>query len=102
MSARAPSRRLSSHLVPPAHIRMFYCLSLLTIVALGRSSSVTTNTTAVRDKRVFSLFSIVQFPNQDCTTTDTNTPTGVCVTSEECTSGSGSAAGQCAAGFGGL
>jgi len=58
------------------------------------------NTTDTRDKRVFSLFSIVQFPNSECTTTDTTTTKGVCVTSSECTDGSGSASGNCAAGFG--
>ena len=50
---------------------------------------------------VFSLFSIVQFPNQECDTTDTNTKKGVCVTSTECTDGSGTVSGDCASGFGG-
>ena len=49
---------------------------------------------------VFSLFSIVQFPNQDCDTTDVNVKKGVCVTSTECSDGSGTAAGNCASGFG--
>ena len=44
------------------------------------------------------LFSVVQFPNDACTTS--GGLTGTCVTSTECTSRSGSAQGTCAAGFG--
>ena len=48
----------------------------------------------------FSLFSVVQFPNEECTSTSSSTTTGTCYTSSECTSRSGSASGTCAAGFG--
>ena len=48
-----------------------------------------------------SLFSIVQFPNDECTTTDVNVKTGVCTTSTECTDGGGTQSGNCASGFGG-
>merc|ERR1719461_1970078 len=44
------------------------------------------------------LFSIVQFPNDACTSA--SSLTGTCLTSTECTSRSGSASGSCAAGFG--
>ena len=50
---------------------------------------------------VLSLFSIVQFPNDECTTTDVNVKKGVCTTSTECTAGSGTQSGNCASGFGG-
>ena len=48
----------------------------------------------------FSLFSVVQFPNDDCTSSSSSTTTGTCYTSSECSSRSGSSDGSCAAGFG--
>ena len=48
----------------------------------------------------FSLFSIVQFPNQQCTASSSTTTYGTCYTSSECTTKGGSADGNCAAGFG--
>jgi len=48
----------------------------------------------------FSLFSIVQFPNLRCTSSTSSTTYGTCITSSECSSRSGSADGNCAAGFG--
>ena len=48
----------------------------------------------------FSLFSIVQFPNQQCTASSSSTTYGTCYTSSECTSKGGSSDGNCAAGFG--
>merc|ERR1712045_8571 len=56
-----------------------------------------------RDKKAFSLFSVVTFPNAECTTDTTPAMTGICVTAEEC-SNSGDviaqAQGNCASGFG--
>ena len=48
----------------------------------------------------FSLFSIVQFPNQQCTATSSSTTYGTCFTSSECSSKGGGSDGSCAAGFG--
>jgi len=53
-----------------------------------------------RGEKVLSLFSIVQFPNLECSTGDTTTPYGTCLASSECTSKGGSSTGNCAAGFG--
>ena len=47
-----------------------------------------------------SLFSIVQFPNQECTSDSSPTQKGTCVTASECTTMTGTADGNCAAGFG--
>ena len=47
-----------------------------------------------------SLFSVVQFPNLECSTGDTTTPFGTCLTSSECTSKGGVSSLTCAAGFG--
>merc|ERR1711923_603413 len=65
-------------------------------------ASVTTALPA-RDKRGFSLFSVVTFPNEACTTTMTPAMTGICVTAEECANSGdivATASGNCASGFG--
>ena len=46
------------------------------------------------------LFSVVHFPNEECTSSSSNTTIGTCFTSSECTSKSGIPSGGCAAGFG--
>jgi len=53
-----------------------------------------------RDKRQMSLFAIVSFPNQVCTTQSTTTPAGTCQTASECSAAGGQTSGNCAAGFG--
>ncbi|TRY60936.1 hypothetical protein TCAL_13390, partial [Tigriopus californicus] len=49
---------------------------------------------------LFSLFNVVTFRNDLCTTTETGNLPGTCLTASECASRSGSASGNCAAGFG--
>lgn len=56
--------------------------------------------TRLKEGRVFSLFNIVQFPNDVCTSTSSAFAQGTCLASSECSSRSGSALGNCAAGFG--
>merc|ERR1711915_130153 len=53
-----------------------------------------------RAGKAFSLFSIVQFPNQQCTGSSSSSTYGTCYTSSECSAKGGSADGNCAAGFG--
>lgn len=56
-----------------------------------------------RHKKDFSLFSVVQFDNVECTSDGTpagGATQGTCFTSSECTNKAGTAAGRCAAGFG--
>merc|ERR550532_3259149 len=53
-----------------------------------------------RKSKQFSLFSIVQFPNDECTSASSSTTNGTCFTTSECGSKGGAAAGTCAAGFG--
>ena len=48
---------------------------------------------------VFSLFNVVTFRNDGCTSTDSNR-NGTCFTSTECQDKGGRALGNCAAGFG--
>jgi len=56
-----------------------------------------------RFSKHFSLFSVVQFNNEECTTDTTpagGTTQGTCYTSTECTDKGGVSAGKCASGFG--
>jgi len=72
-------------------------------VLLALSSIITAEQPAKEDDRrgkAFSLFSIVQFPNQQCTGASSSTTYGTCYTSSECSAKGGSADGNCAAGFG--
>jgi len=58
----------------------------------------------VRNKatKAFSLFSVLSFPNDECTTTKPTEPqtSGLCLTESECTQTLGVAEGNCASGFG--
>ena len=76
-------------------------LLVLGIISAAAAAAIEEEESTQRDKRVFSLFSIVQFPNEECATTDINVKAGVCTTSSECTAGAGTASGKCASGFGG-
>jgi len=56
-----------------------------------------------RDGKVFSLFSIVTFPNSGCASqsvTGSRARNGTCFTATECTEKGGQVSGNCAAGFG--
>jgi len=55
---------------------------------------------APKDAKAFSLFSVVTFPNDECTTVMDPTMRGLCITAEECTDQGGTASGNCASGFG--
>lgn len=70
-----------------------------TILVLLAASSCSLANQTNRDEKVLSLFSVVQFPNQVCTT-ESDSLLGTCLASSECTSAGGTASGQCAAGFG--
>merc|ERR1711976_835919 len=59
--------------------------------------------TAQKQGKAFSLFSVVTFPNNECTTLMTPAMSGVCITSEECQNSGNTvatASGNCASGFG--
>merc|ERR1711874_61948 len=53
-----------------------------------------------RQQKQLSLFSVVQFPNDECTSSTETSTIGTCLTSSECSGRSGTASGSCAAGFG--
>jgi len=65
-------------------------------LVLLAAASVAAN--AVRDEKLFSVFQIVKFNNDVCTTTSGGL--GTCYTESECTTLGGSKSGNCAAGFG--
>jgi len=78
------------------------CLLLLFNILCFTSASARFNNTKTEGKKgkVFSLFSIVQFPNEACSSTSGTYSNGTCFTTSECSSKGGSAQGNCAAGFG--
>jgi len=76
----------------------FTIFLLFSVVCLA--SATHKNKTDQRSGRVFSLFSIVQFPNEACTSTSGTYTNGTCFTSSECSSNGGTSQGNCAAGFG--
>jgi len=59
---------------------------------------------AAKDAKAFSLFNVVTFQNDACTSTSITTNSGArsgqCFTAEECTAKGGTASGGCAMGFG--
>jgi len=74
---------------------LFWILCL--IFASGKLNVTSPET---KKGKVFSLFSIVQFPNEACRSSSGTYSNGTCYTAQECSSKSGSAQGNCAAGFG--
>merc|ERR1711915_381679 len=77
------------------------CLVLAALpLSLATQHQAPSNTQDERAGKAFSLFSIVQFPNQQCTGASSSTTYGTCYTSSECSAKGGSADGNCAAGFG--
>merc|ERR1712038_597720 len=50
--------------------------------------------------KAFSLFSVVTFKNEECTTTMDPAMNGICVSSTDCSDSGGTASGNCASGFG--
>merc|ERR1719415_144517 len=78
-------------------------LVLGVVAALAPLTTSASDLSLTKDERAgkaFSLFSIVQFPNQQCTGSSSSTTYGTCLTSSECSSKGGTADGNCAAGFG--
>ena len=51
-----------------------------------------------RSPKYMSLFNIVKFPNDVCTSSADNTVSGTCYSSSECESNGGAASGNCAQG----
>jgi len=91
---------------------MIYCNHIVILLLLcgkfidvikAENTNIKTEKTQERNGKVFSLFSIVTFPNQGCASQSTigsKARNGTCFTSTECTEKGGKFSGNCAAGFG--
>ena len=89
----------------PGRVSPALCLLSLAAIVSSKHKTLQYNDTKTspgpaRSPKVFSLFSIVQFPNSACTSTSSTYSNGTCLTTSECSSKGGSAQGNCAAGFG--
>merc|ERR1719348_2167825 len=79
-------------------MQIFYFSLFIFGILWSKISSL--NVTDTRTKKQLSLITVVQFPNLECTSTTSSATSGTCITTSECSSKSGTAAGTCAAGFG--
>jgi len=82
---------------------MFRSSAFIFLLCLCSSQGQKLVNDEVRDSKMFSLFSVVTFPNQQCTgssSTASQTTLGTCYSASECNSKSGTADGNCASGFG--
>ncbi|XP_059089945.1 uncharacterized protein LOC131885795 isoform X2 [Tigriopus californicus] len=81
---------------------MYWTHLLLLIAALIHNGALAQNKTESnsRQKRLFSIFNIVSFRNDPCTTTGAGNLGGTCLDSTACSSKGGTASGNCASGFG--
>ncbi|XP_059089773.1 uncharacterized protein LOC131885674 isoform X2 [Tigriopus californicus] len=70
---------------------------LFVLVFISRKSSTATQN-GTRAGKLFSIFQIINFPNEGCI--GSSSRNGTCYTSDECASKGGSSAGTCAQGFG--
>jgi len=80
--------------------RMKWLLGL-SILALGVSARPdVTKELQKNTARAFSLFSVVTFKNEECTTKMDTTMNGICQSADDCSTSKGTASGNCASGFG--
>merc|ERR1712238_12155 len=79
-------------------VQIAFCIFAIISTTLASASSGV-QVDAERNKKVFSLFSIVTFPNAGCASQDA-ARNGTCYTSSECQNKGGTTSGNCAAGFG--
>jgi len=80
-------------------LRSIIMISLLYTATVTTKLNFTASTPEKQAKQ-FSLFSVVQFPNEVCSTTSGTYSNGTCITASECSGRGGTAQGSCAAGFG--
>merc|ERR1719323_1902206 len=72
-------------------MKIFYCVILYSLISITYSSNKT--------NKALSVFTVVRFPNEVCTSS-TSGRNGTCYTASECTSRGGSSSGSCASSFG--
>merc|ERR1712012_1023881 len=84
-------------------VRMLVPIGCILLLSFNLSHSLELPEESVRDKKILSLFSVVSFPNNECTASSSSTSEqvlGICFSSTECTGKGGKADGNCASGFG--
>ncbi|XP_059078528.1 uncharacterized protein LOC131876992 [Tigriopus californicus] len=86
-------------LVAIFHLLFYTLFSFELVQSEGQNSNVQ-QTNFHRQKRLFSLFNVVQFQNGPCITASDIETTGTCLNGQECTSQGGTLDGNCASGFG--
>jgi len=76
--------------------------ALLLIYFAATAEALSVSDPGSQKKKSFSLFSVVQFDNEECQTNilPPGTVQGMCLTETECTGGGGVPSGNCASGFG--
>jgi hypothetical protein len=72
----------------------------LALVSVASAVPLAPEQQQTRDGKAVSLFAVVTFPNEQCTSKDDDTTLGTCFSSTECSDKGGTSNGNCAAGFG--
>merc|ERR1719361_290721 len=83
--------------------RVVYMVFFISYVANELVASASTDLPITREEKHFSLFSVVTFKNEECTSETTLTGgarAGTCYTTSECSDKKGTKSGNCASGFG--
>merc|ERR1712141_686813 len=83
--------------------RVIYIVLVTSHITTLIGATLTTSTSNERKEKHFSLFSVVTFKNEECTSESTLTGgarKGTCYTTTECSDKSGMKSGNCASGFG--
>lgn len=83
--------------------RVVYMVFFISYVANELVASASTDLPITREEKHFSLFSVVTFKNEECTSETTLTGgarAGTCYTTSECSDKGGTKSGNCASGFG--
>lgn len=81
----------------------FSAFALLPIILVSLGTSAASDVPSKRRQKDFSLFSVVTFKNEECTSESTLTGgarQGTCYTTTECSDKKGMKSGNCASGFG--
>jgi len=75
-------------------------MKLLLLVALSSAACASPRPDNERNKKAIGLFTVVQFPNEECQVKSSKNFRGICHSSTECNEKNGQADGSCGAGFG--
>ena len=74
------------------------CVALALLLAAGAEGRSANLTADERVEKALNVFSVIKFPNDECT--GSNGLNGTCYTADECSNKAGTGSGSCASGFG--